>query len=223
LLAVPMMGLLVMPSAVVALVLTPLGLEDYAFRIMGEGIGAILKVSEYFSNLDGAITSIKSASPIVLGGIVTGGLTLFLWSGRGRLIGAMILVITVFVWTKSYRPTVFISEDGRVFGLMTETGRAVSKPRGSGYAVRIWLENDGEITTQNKAAMRLRIDRGKYSAIAGISDGWRIYLYLGDDSEVAATHCTENTILVVSKLTNTAGECIVIGKKLPSPIRSNIH
>ncbi len=212
LLAVPIMGLLVMPSAVVAFILTPFGLESYAFWVMGEGIGAILIVAEYFSNLEGAVKSIKSASPVVLAGIVTSGLILFLWKGRGRSVGVIMLVLTIFVWAKSIRPPVLISEDGRMFGLMTEFGRVVNKPRGNGYAVRIWLENDGDKTTQAESAVREGVNGDKHNAIADLSDGWRIYLYLGDEVDVAIANCTKNTILVTPKLSGMTGNCISIDK-----------
>jgi competence protein ComEC len=212
LLAVPIMGLLVMPSAVIAFLLIPFGLESYAFWMMGEGIGAILIVAEHFSTLEGAVTNIKSASPVVLAGIVTSGLILFLWKGRGRSVGVILLALTIFAWSKSIRPTVLISEEGRMFGLMTEFGRVVNKPRGSGYAVRIWLENDGDAVTQEEAALREGVNGDKHNASADLSDGWRIYLYLGGEAEVAAANCTEKTILVTSKLSGTAGDCMVIDK-----------
>ena len=96
-----------------------------------------------------------------------------------------------------------------MFGLMTELGRVVNKPRGSGYAVRIWLENDGDVATQAEAALREGVNGDKHNAIADLSDGWRIYLYLGEDADVAVENCTEKTILVTSKLSGTAGNCIV--------------
>ncbi len=212
LLAVPIMGMVVMPSAVIAFILAPLGLEGYAFWVMGEGIGAILAVAEYFSTLDGATTSIKSASPMVLAGIFTSGLILFLWQGRGRSVGVIMLALTLLIWTKSTRPMVFISEDGRMFGLMTEFGRVVNKPRGSGYAVRIWLENDGDVATQAEAALRDGVNGDKRNAIANISEDWLIYLYLGDDADVATVNCVEKTILVTSKLKGASGDCIQIDK-----------
>jgi len=212
LLAVPIMGMIVMPSAVIAFLLTPFGLDGYAFWMMGEGIGAILTVAEYFTNLEGAVTNIKSAPSIVLAGIVTSGLILFLWKGRGRSVGLILLVLTIFAWSKSTRPMVLISEDGRMFGLMTEAGRVVNKPRGSGYAVRIWLENDGDVVTQAEAAERGGVLANKQRAIAKLPDGWRIYLYLKDDAEIADANCVHKTILVTTKLSNTSGNCIIVNK-----------
>lgn len=79
LLAVPVMGTIVMPVAVIALLLLPLGLEGFAFAVMGRGIGFILAVSEYISNLEGNLVLLKSAPQAILGLLVIGGLLLLLW------------------------------------------------------------------------------------------------------------------------------------------------
>lgn len=210
LLAVPIMGMLVMPSAVLAFVLMPLGLEGWAFWVMGKGIGYILWVSQYFSNLDHAVTHIKSAPAIILAGITVGGLILLLWQGKGRAVGILVITLTIFTWSKFSRPLVLIDDSGKVFGLQTEAGRAISRPRGSGYAVKIWLENDGDARTQAMAYSQEGISSGKRFAEADLSDEWRLYLYSGDDVEVAKSKCDAHTILVLSKLDYTSEICVVI-------------
>ena len=210
--AVPFMGMLVMPSAVLGALLSPIGLDGLAFGAMGWGIGFILAVSEYFANLDGAITTIKSAPAIILGGIAVGGLILLLWQGKGRLLGAFVLLLSLVWWSNIPRPLVFISEEGRMFGVMTSQGRVVNKPRGSGYAVRIWLKNDGDQATQTEAFSRDGISGDKTLAMTAISKDWRVVIYSGEDMDVVQRNCLEGTILVLSKLVKTAGNCIVIDK-----------
>jgi len=210
LLAVPVMGSLVMPSAVFAFLLIPLGLEDLAFWVMGKGIGYILWVATYFSGLDGALTHIKSAPAFVLGGISIGGLILLLWQGKGRAVGVLVIFMSIFVWSKSSRPLVLIDSSGKVFGLQTEAGRVVNKPRGSGYAVKIWLENDGDPTSQAEAFERDGIDSGKRDAGADIGQTWRVYLYSGDDVRIVNSECRQRTILILSKLDYASEICTVI-------------
>jgi competence protein ComEC len=105
---------------------------------------------------------------------------------------------------------VLIDDSGKVFGLHTEAGRVVNKPRGSGYAIRIWLENDGDAETQTEAFAREGISSDKRSAEASIANGWRMYLYSGDDVEVANSNCDPKTILILSKLDYNSETCIVI-------------
>ena len=78
LLAVPKMGLLVMPSAVVAIILIPIGFEGLAFWAMGKGIGAILSIAVFFSELENAAKFIPSRPDFILAGIAVGGLILLL-------------------------------------------------------------------------------------------------------------------------------------------------
>lgn len=210
LMAVPIMGMLVMPSAVLAFILIPVGLEGWAFWVMGKGIGYILWVSNYFSSLEGAVTQIKSAPAVILGGITVGGLILLLWQGKGRAIGFLVVLLTIFSWSKYSRPQILIDDSGKVFGLQTEAGRVVNKPRGSGYAVKIWLENDGDAGTQTEAFAREGISSDKRYAEADISNGWRVYFYSGDDVAVAKSNCDLQTILILSKLEYTSETCIII-------------
>jgi competence protein ComEC len=209
-LAVPIMGMIVMPSAVVALILMPFGLEKLAFAVMGKGIGGILSISEIFSEMEGALRHIQSAPDFILAGITIGGLIFFLWSGRGRVIGFIVILITIFAWSTSDRPMVLIDEDSKMFGLLTEDGRVVNKPRGSGYSVKIWLENDGDAAAQVDAFAREGIDSQKRSGDAQLTDGWSIFLYSGDDPAIVESNCDEKTILVLSKLNHASDTCEVI-------------
>lgn len=208
-LAVPAMGLLVMPSAVIAALLTPLGFDDLFFRIMGEGIGYILRISAFFTNLEGSTVAIKSAAPPVLALIGVGGLFLALWRGRGSGVGFVLLAIAAVLWVKTDRPTVFISEDGKLFGAMIEQARVLSKERGNGYTARIWLENDGDRITQPQAFARSGIAYSKDLAIYTHGD-WQVVLYSGKENLAAAQQCLPNTILISPKIENPDGGCIKV-------------
>ena len=59
--------------------------------------------------------------------------------------------MAVLAWTQAERPPVLIAETGGLIGVMTEDGRALSKPRGDGFAASVWLENDGDPAGQQAA------------------------------------------------------------------------
>ena len=46
------------------------------------------------------------------------------------------------------------SDNGTLVGVLTPTGRALSKQRGAGFVARNWLENDGDGHDQYAAAER---------------------------------------------------------------------
>lgn len=152
--SVPVMGLLVMPMAVLAAVLAPLGLDFIPFWVMGWGISWILWVADWVSGLSGSVTLIATPHPIVLPLFALGALWVALWQGRGRWAGGVVAVISVGIWIGSTRPDVLIADSGGLVGVMTEHGRALSRPKGDGFVADVWLENDGDSATQEEAAAR---------------------------------------------------------------------
>ncbi len=154
LLSVPLMGLVVIPAAVLALVLAPLGLEAVGLRIMGAALNWILGVAHWVSGLPGALGHVISPGPWVLPLLSLGLLWLMLWQGRARLIGLLPVLAAFWLWSGAERPAVLVAPDGGLVGVMTDAGRALSKPRGGGFVAGIWLENDGDGADQALAAGR---------------------------------------------------------------------
>ncbi len=209
LLSVPVMGLLVMPGAVLAALLTPFGLEGLALQVMGYGINWIIGIAGFIAGLEGAVTPVKSGPPMALVMIALGGLLLFLWHGRERFVGVILGGVACFIWWQTDRPTVLISDDGRLMGVMTEDGRALSKPRGHSYEARIWMENDGERISQEIAAARENIETDGRLASTWLGDT-RISIYWGKETEDIADLCQAGAVLVVSEIPAPVGSCTAI-------------
>ncbi len=154
LLSVPMMGSVVVPSAVLAALLAPFGLDWIALEIMGLGLRWILFVVETTSALDGALGYVASPPGFVLPCLAVGALWVILWQGRARWAGLTIMAGTMMMWGQGERPEVLVADSGGLIGVMTDDGRALSKQRGSGFVASVWLENDGDGVDQGKAANR---------------------------------------------------------------------
>lgn len=152
LLSVPLMGVLVMPAAVLAACLMPLGFEALALRVMGVGLDWILGVAHWVSNLDGARGTVVSPMPTVLPVLAFGVLIIVLWQGRLRWTGLAPVALSLMLWTTAERPDVLIADNGSLIGVMTEKGRALNRSRGSGFVAMNWLENDGVALEQEAAA-----------------------------------------------------------------------
>ena len=152
--SVPLMGVLVMPAAVLAACLLPFGLEGVALWIMGLGLRWILAVAHWVSGLDGARGVVIAPDPVVLPTLALGALVLVLWQGRARLSGLAPVLLAFVLWGQTQRPDVLIAESGALVGVMTESGRALSRVRGAGFVAENWLENDGEAASQDQAADR---------------------------------------------------------------------
>ena len=152
LLSVPLMGLVIIPSAVLAAILAPFGLEEVGLWAMGFGLRWILLVAGYVADFEGAKGYVAGPSPLVLPMLSIGALWLILWQGRLRNFGPIMMAASFIIWASDDRPLVLIAENGSLLGVMTDQGRALSKEKGAGFVARNWLENDGDPSLQSVAA-----------------------------------------------------------------------
>lgn len=189
--AVPLMGTLVVPAGVLAFLLMPVGLEGAGLWLMGLGTRWILAVADTVSGWEGAVRFVPSAPGWVLPVLAGGALWLALWPGRARLAGALVVLVAAFGWATSERPAVLIAEGGALVGVMAAEGRALSRPRGAGFAARVWLENDGDGAGREAASARWRPDLGRIGNI-------RILHVAGKTGWKSFSGCTAGDLLVSS-------------------------
>jgi competence protein ComEC len=152
--SVPVMGMLVMPAAVLAGLLSPFGLDAWAFWIMGQGVHWILGVAHFVAGLNGSTIAVPQGGAFVLPLIGFGSVLFILWRGAFRWAGPVLFLLAIGIWINTPRPEVLISDTGRLLGVMKEQGRALNRKRGSGFAALVWLENDGDKAEQIGAADR---------------------------------------------------------------------
>ena len=204
LLSVPLMGLLVMPAAVGALVMAPFGLDHLALWVMGLGLRWILGVAAFVVDLDGAQGHVKGPGIWVLPLMALGFLWLLLWQGRLRFAGVLAVVAAFALWHQAARPTILIADTGNLVGVMTAQGRALSKAKGAGFVARNWLENDGDGAEQADAAARW----GPNMRIGG-----QEIIHLSGKRAVAAfAGCTAGQIVVSSvEIDRHIGDCVIFG------------
>jgi competence protein ComEC len=154
LLTVPLMGAVIIPAAVIAFLTWPLGLSGLAFDVMQAGLNWTLAVSGYVAALPGAVSPVIAPEPVVLALMSLGALFVLLWRGGWRYAGSIAICAGFLIWSDSTRPDVLIADTGRLVGVQTDYGRALSRARGEGFVAGIWLENDGDAVTQADAAAR---------------------------------------------------------------------
>lgn len=210
--AVPLMGFVVIPAAVFAVCLAPLGAEGVGLWIMGWGIRWILFVAETVSGFDGAVRHIPQPGPVVLPVLVFGALWLILWQGRARFAGVALVVVAFWLWASHERPDVMIAESGGLVGVLTQEGRALNKPKGDSFAARSWLEGDGDGGNQKAAASRgekLKSPGTMAFELAGV----RMQLRGGRGVNVD-TICTGVQVVVVNRKELETAPCLVIGQEV---------
>lgn len=205
LLSVPLMGALVIPAAVLAALLAPLGLESAGLVPMGLGLRWILGVARFVSALDGAQGYVVSPGGLVLPLLALGMLWLILWQGRARLAGLAPATLAMLLWAGAERPAVLVAGDGALVGVMTDAGRALSKPRGAGFAAANWLENDGDPAAQAEAAARWPDTGGRIRRIA--AGPVRIVHVIGKRGAAGFDGCAKGEVVIASVPLAVAGPC----------------
>lgn len=208
--SVPLMGLFIIPAAVLAALLAPVGLGWIGLAIMSPAIGWILAVADRVAGWDGAVSRVVAPGPWVLPVMAFGALWLVLWQGRGRLVGVPAMAAALVLWQGAERPDLLVSQSGGLLGVMTPEGRALSKARGDGFAAETWLENDGDAGTQEEAFAR--------AAFAG--EGRQRKLVL--DGRVIL-HATGKTEAAEAVATCSSVELVVVNVALGAPEGCDVY
>lgn len=206
--AVPVMGIWVVPLAVLAALLMPFGLDWIALEIMALGLGWILGVAHTVAGWEGSVGHIVAPAPVVLPLIAVGGLILCLWRGRGRLAGLAPLGLAAVLWAGTERPPVLIADSGTLVGLMTPQGRALSRDRGSAFVAGVWLENDGQGYDQPQAAALWPEPVADRMAQADL-DGLHLMHLQGKRAAARVETCQPGQIIVSSVDIDLPGGCEV--------------
>ncbi len=207
-LSVPLMGTLVMPSAVLAAVLAPIGLAGVGLWLMGLGLSWILGVAHFIANLEGGVRHVVTPDPLVLVLICMGTLFVIVWHGALRWSGVLPLIMGFTFWQVAERPVFLASDSGSLIGVMTPLGRDVSKESGENFAASSWLENDGNPVPQDVAFGRDGlVEEGRVvRARIGMTD---VVNVRGAMALAALEGCGGGDILITNQPVTTPRDCMV--------------
>ncbi|NBR52821.1 MAG: ComEC/Rec2 family competence protein [Rhodobacteraceae bacterium] len=158
-LSVPVMGAVVAPGGVAAALGWLVGLEALGLWIMEMGLRWILWIAGSVAALPAAVGGVKAPAALSVPLLAFGSLVVLLWVGRFRWSGAVLVALGLVLWIAQPRPDLLIADSGGLVGVMTPEGRALSKPSGDGFSASNWLEDDGDIGGQERAASRGDFER----------------------------------------------------------------
>ncbi len=216
-LSVPAMGLIVMPGAILAACLTPIGLGWLGLAIMGRGIDWILFVAHWVATLPNAQTHIAVPPGMVLPLMVLGLLWVILINARlaARGMGLVSVALALLMWSQAERPQVLVSDTGGLVGVMTGQGRSLSKPKGEGFAATSWLENDGDGADQKAA-----FDRVGFQGEKGDLRSWIGAVELAHITGRGAAERTNGAcasaqvVIVTASIDASHGPCLLIDRDM---------
>lgn len=215
LVALPVMGLWIAPSAILAGALAPLGLSGPAVDAMGQGIGIVLAVAHTVAGWPGAVRPVPAAPGDALLAVVLGGLWLLLWRSRLRWAGLPAILFGLALWgAPPHRPDVLVAPGARLIGVMGPEGRAVDHPRAQSFAAETWARRDGAPVDQVQAAARPGLEHGRGWARADLPSGWRLEVLHGRTPDLGRLRdlCRARTLLIARHGPPLAGDCAYFGE-----------
>jgi competence protein ComEC len=176
--AMPLIGAIIMPGAVVGLLLYPFGLDGWAWSVMGFGISGMVWVAEQVAALPGAAWH---SAAFGTGAFLLMGLALVwacLWRTSLRLLAILPLVIGIAFAATNQRPDIYIEPEGRAMAVRHPDGQLrITGLRFARFAAGNWLAADGDsrdlqdrgITSDvycDRAACRLTLPDGRAAVLA---------------------------------------------------------
>ena len=142
LLAVPVVGVAVMPFALLSLLLMPLGLENGPLWVMGQGIDVVTDIGFWASDLPWAVITLPPLPVAGLAVFSLGGLWLCLWRGSWRWWGCLPMALGLLPLFFAHKPDLLVDEHGLAWGVRTEDGSLLIN-RGGRMIRSTWLDRAG--------------------------------------------------------------------------------
>jgi competence protein ComEC len=155
-LAIPVVGGMVMPFAIVSVLLMPFGLEQLPLAVMGKGLELVIVISNWVASLPGAdeVIARPQLSAVII--LAVGLMLLCLLAGPLRLGGLAVMAIGgLLMLSPAPFPDLLIEATGQNVALRDEAGLLVpAQARRGRFAVEKWLQANGEEESPGDAAKR---------------------------------------------------------------------
>ena len=144
LLAMPLVGMVIMPAALIAYLLMPLGLDGPALWIMGWGLEGLLWAAGLVAGWDGAAVTVPAMSATSLIVITLGGLWMALWKTELRMAGIPLVGLGLLMAVGFQQPDILVSAEGKLVAVRGDDGRYHWSGRTPRYTVETWNRRNGD-------------------------------------------------------------------------------
>ncbi|MEN3950621.1 ComEC/Rec2 family competence protein [Iodidimonas sp. SYSU 1G8] len=143
--AVPLMGVWIMPCVLAIFIALPFGLEGIPLRGVEWGVELTLHVARWVAALPGADIRVQAMPVIAMPLVVSGGLWLLLWTRSWRWLGLLPIACGVLAILVSRGPEMLVDEKGKMVAIRGADGRmAVIGGGRNSFARETWLRRDAQ-------------------------------------------------------------------------------
>lgn len=186
LIAVPLTGFIVMPAAVIAYPLLPLGLADPVLQLMGWGLLGVTQSAAWVASLPYADITVPRFSLAALLCFSFGGLWLAIWQTRLRWLGLPVLGFGLLLSIQNLQPVAIVSSEGKVAVRGLDGSLHVQRLPARGMTYEMWnlaFADNREIKSFRSASSGVHCDA--LGCVAGFMALPRSGAALADDCRLA--------------------------------------
>lgn len=210
--ALPVVSVLVMPFAVLALLLRPFDLDFLPFAVMERGIELVVFIAHHVAALSpsGNLGPMPQPSLILMSAALV--ILLFLSSWL-RLCSLPLFVAAALMMARTAPPDIVLSEDGRLAGVRNGAALMINRPQGGAFTLNNWRQGYGLDQIIKPARIGKEAAEGAFECAGKLctarEPGGLIIAYTDDPAQRDAA-CSEGNIVVLG-FAGVAADCPVPG------------
>ncbi|HEY8595722.1 MAG TPA: ComEC/Rec2 family competence protein [Devosiaceae bacterium] len=137
---VPLVGSIILPSAILGVLLIPLGYSGPAFKLMGWGIDRMLDTAHVVAGWSGVLPGPPLLAPVSL----AIGLAALAWfaflRNRWRFVGPLLAIPMVMGFGIDVRPDLLVADNSKAVAVRGEQGMALATGRRASFAPDAWSD-----------------------------------------------------------------------------------
>ncbi|WP_428409289.1 ComEC/Rec2 family competence protein [Hyphococcus sp.] len=200
--AMPIMGFLIMPFSVIALLLSPFGLDGWAWRFAAQCMEAVLYIASSVSGLEGAVSTTPQWPQAAMIVLTIGGLWLCLSRAPWRLAGLAAIPVAALFVSLARPPAIFVSASGLNGGVIARDSEGertlfVYSTRREKFAARMWEEAAGlDIETVRPSAMEEIFACDASGCAGAVSDQGAVTVVFTEHKSTLAEDCQRAELVV---------------------------
>lgn len=150
--ALPVVGAVIMPAAVAAMVAMPFGLDTWPLVVMGKGVAAMLAIAHWVADLPGAGTLVPAWPGWCVALVMGGGTWIALWQRGWRWLGLVPIAAGLVFSQLASPPDILMTQDLKTVAVRLPNGKlALTAPPQDKYAAANWLRRAGDGRTPLQA------------------------------------------------------------------------
>lgn len=193
-LTLPLVSIVVMPSAVLGVLAYPFGLDRPVWEVMGLAVTQVLALSEWVSGLSGSTLVVSAQSPAALGLFALALLVATLCVSWLRWLAAIPALAALAVSAFPERFDVYVDRAGAGAAVRGRQGYLVSLGRPSAFVLEQWLRADGDPRETDDTTLRIGPRCDRLGCVIEAEGERTVALVL--DRAAFAEDCTRATVVI---------------------------